>query len=633
MAKVKPGVKKYLVIALFVVASVLSAVFMGRVAINYSISDYLGDSTETKISLDIIEDEFGMTSDIQVMAEGVSVEEAKQIRDTLKDIPDVLNVNFDEYDENYYKNGNALFIVLVDGDEYSESASTVSAEIRAALKEYDGRTSFAGSVTEKQNLKDAITSEMVYILLIAVCLVAALLLLTSRSWLEPIVLLLTSGIAILINMGTNLIFGKISYITNSVAAILQLALSIDYSIVLIHNYRSCKETESDNGKAMRQAVRNVTKPVSASALTTIAGLVALLFMSFKIGFDIGIVLIKGIVISVVTSLTFLPALLLALDKPMQKTKKKEIVLKGGKFCNFAFKANKAVVPVALALIIACGALQSFNTYSFNDTKIDNPAMLETFGQNNSVVVVYPNGANNYEMEAELVRKVSSYRKEDGTAVLKNYTAYTNTVREEYDVEKASRKLELSRSDAELLFTMYHLYKDETRLMLTTESFVSYADELLATDADAAEFADAETADTVASLIAAGTLMNGTHTAEEFHTLVTTGAFEGTDLDLFSVRQMYGLYYYETVENDAADFKTMLTYFIDVSQREEVAPMFDEETVADLQALSAGIAQFNGQMETPMTKADFQGYMYQNYGATIFDEEAATIWNGYFTSKG
>lgn len=184
---------------------------------------------------------------------------------------------------------------------------------------------YGGTAVEKKDLQDAITGEMVYILAISLCLVVAILLITSESWLELFILLAASGVAVLLNRGTNVMFGEISYITNSIAVILQLALSIDYSIVLLHAYRRQKETTTDTGAAMKAAILSVIKPVSVSALTTIAGLLAFLFMSFRIGFDIGIVLMKGIVISAITSLTLLPALVLLLDTPIRKAKKKAFV--------------------------------------------------------------------------------------------------------------------------------------------------------------------------------------------------------------------------------------------------------------------------------------------------------------------
>ena len=626
--------KKYIVIALFLVAAVLSVVFMGKVAINYNISDYLDDSTETKISLGIIEDEFGVTGDVQVMIENISVDTAKDVRDTLKEIENVLTVNFDEYDEGYYKNGNALFVVIVDGDEYSDVANAVVDDIKAELDEvFEGNTNYGGAVIEKANLREAIEGEIPFILAIALCLVTAIMLLTSKSWLEPIILLLASGVAVLINMGTNVIFGEISYITNSVGAILQLALSVDYSIVLLHSYRAIKTTEEDKGKAMSQAIKEVVKPVSASALTTMAGLLALLFMSFTIGFDIGIVLMKGIVISAITSLTLLPALLLLFDKIMSKTEKRELVLKGKRFCKLSFKASRAVVPIALVLIIACGVLQFGNTYSFVDSKNTNNAISDTFGQNNSIIVVYPNSENNHENENAFADKLNAYKTADGKFVLKNYTAYSNTVRELYDVELAARRLDIPESDVEMLLTMYHLYGNSSLVELKPLDFVKYADELIREDEDAQDFTDEEMTKTIRTMLVIDTIMNGEHTADEFHTLATTGVMEGTDLDLFSVKQMYGLYFYDEITDKTVDFETMLDYMIAASEKDETADMFDEQTVTDLTALSQGIKEFNAQMEMPMTKAQFQGYMHQNYGAMIDDTNAAQIWAGYYYTLG
>lgn len=275
---------------------------------------------------------------------------------------------------------------------------------------------YGGTAVEKKDLQDAITGEMVYILAISLCLVVAILLITSESWLEPFILLAASGVAVLLNRETNVMFGEISYITNSIAAILQLALSIDYSIVLLHAYRRQKETTTDTGAAMKAAILSVIKPVSASALTTIAGLLAFLFMSFRIGFDIGIVLMKGIVISAITSLTLLPALVL-LDTPIRKAKKKAFVPKGKAFCKTAYKAGKFIVPVALALVVLCGVLQTGNRYIFTDTKVGNRAIVDTFGKNNAVVAVYKNTDDTYANEQQLAQALKAHTTADGTPVL------------------------------------------------------------------------------------------------------------------------------------------------------------------------------------------------------------------------
>ena len=153
--------------------------------------------------------------------------------DTLASIPNVLTVSFDPDSENSYKDGNALFVILADGNEYSAVGRQVVEDVKAALdSEFSGRIHYGGAIVEKAKLRAAIEGEIPFILAISVCLAIAIMLLTSKSWLEPFVLLAVSGVAILLNMGTNALLGEISYITNAVGAILQLALSIDYSIVL-----------------------------------------------------------------------------------------------------------------------------------------------------------------------------------------------------------------------------------------------------------------------------------------------------------------------------------------------------------------------------------------------------------------
>ena len=389
--------KNILIIVVFIAAAVICAYLAGGVGINYNLSDYLAEDTETKISLEIIDREFGNACDVQVMIDGITAEEAEDVQKTLSDIDGVLNVSFDAESDDSYRDNRALFVVLVEGDEYSESANNTAAEIQDTLYEtWDTSLSFGGAVIEKSVMRDNIQGEMVYIIGISVALAAIIMFFTSKSWLEPILLLATSGIAILLNMGTNLIFGEISYITNAVAAILQLALSVDYSIVLLHRYRAEKETEPDHARAMRTAVKSVLRPVAASAMTTLAGLLALLFMSFGIGFDIGSVLMKGIVLSALVSMTLLPAVLLLADGLMEKTQKKELILGGGIFCRLAHTACGVIVPLAVLLIAAGAFLQAKNTYAFTDTDMGNTEIKETFGRSNSIIVIHERGEDDKE---------------------------------------------------------------------------------------------------------------------------------------------------------------------------------------------------------------------------------------------
>ncbi|MGN1094364.1 MAG: MMPL family transporter, partial [Candidatus Neoclostridium sp.] len=360
---------------------------------------------------------------------------------------------------------------------------------------------------------------------------------------------------------------------------------------------------------MKKAIKSVIKPVSASALTTVAGLLALLFMTFTIGFDIGIVLMKGIVISVVTSLTLLPALVLMLDKPLEKTRKRAFVPRGKTFCNVSFKAGKAIVPIALVLIIVCGALQPMSKYTFSDSAAPAEEIQRTFGQNNAVVVVYKSSENDDENERLLAQKLAEYKKSDSTNALINYTAYSNTAKEAYDVEKARQKLDISESDAELLLTMCNLYRAPESLRLTFAEFVDYACELIECDPDAKEFADEQTTQTVRSLKSIGLVTSSDNTAEQYASRLSGGA-DGVSVDLFTVKQAYGLYFYDRVENPDVEFATMVNFIVAASENENVSDMFDEQTVSQLRLLSAVIA--NIPEENPLYPVVHGAYGYKQF---------------------
>ena len=625
--------KKFLIVALFLLATLLSLWLAGKVAINYNISDYLDESTETKISLEIIGKEFGSASDIQVMIEDIDVDTAKGVVETIKALPNVLTVSFNESDTNYYKDGDALFVILVNGDEYSDVANSVVADIKVALDDsFDGKTIYGGSVVGKSTMREAIQKEVVLILAISLCLVVAIMLIMAKSWIEPIVLLMASGVAVFVNKGTNAMFGEISYITNAVAAILQLALSVDYSIVLLHGYRKAKETEPNSELAMRTAVKNVLKPVSASALTTIAGLLALLFMTMTIGFDIGIVLMKGIAISAVCSLVLLPQLLLIFEKLMDKTAKRDLVLKGKKISELAIKSCKVVVPLALVLIIACGSLQFGNSYTFTDSASAGAAIRAKFGSNSSLIVLYPNADDNHQKESALAEKLAAFRTEDGKTALKSYTAYSNTVKELYDIDTAVRKLGISRSDVEMLFTMYHIYADGSAVELTPADFAKYAEELAANDPDVKEFTDEETVKTLRTLLVIEEIMSGEHTAEELHTLATTGVMEGTGLSLFAIKQMYGLYSYNKITNQKIGIKNLISYMANAAQSGALGSLVDSETTESIVALSDGLKSFETEMNKKMTKSQFKQYMLTEQGIVLTTEQVDLIYSAYFADK-
>ena len=625
------GSGRYIVIAAFLAISIISVMLIGKISINYNISDYLADDTETKISLNIIRDEFGMTGDIQVMIDDVDVDTAKEIQSVISGIPNVLSVSFNENDENYYKDSKALFTVLVDGDEYSDVANEVLDEIAEELDE-EFSVNYGGSVVSKRNLRRAIQSEVVMILAIALALVILLMLLTSGSWLEPFIILLSSGVAVLLNMGTNLLFGEISYITNAVAAILQLALSMDYSIMLLHSYVATKEDESNSARAMMLAIKNVLKPITASALTTMTGLLALLFMTMKIGFDIGSVLMKGILLSAICSLTLLPALLLLFEKPMKKTTKRAIVVSGAKFGKFAVKAGKTIVPIALVVIMLCGFLNTKNTYTFTDSSGDNQAIVDVFGKNNNIIVVYPNKNGDFSGEVNLAEKLLAYKTASGVPVLKSYTSYSNTVRELYDIDMAVQKLNMPRSEVEMLFVMYHLYGDKARVEMSTAEFAEYTEKLAESDEDARGFMGEDTAKTLRTLMAVDNIMKNAHTAEEFYLLATDAMDGSAELPLFAIKQMYGLYFYDKIENKKVFLKDIISFASDTAASGSLGSLVDADTVESLAALSDGIDQLEEQMNAQMSKSEFKAYLADELGVELDESQTSLLYAAYFADK-
>lgn len=583
----KENPKKLIIVAVFLFLALLGLILSRGVKINYNLSDYLGKDTETSIALEIMTDEFGMTGNVQVMLSGIDKPTAKAIKEELSSIEGALNVSFDEDSPSSYDTAtsSALFTILIDGEDHSDTAKAVIEEIKTRLGDKYGAVELGGSTIEYNALRENTGKEMGLIIVLSISMAAALLLITASSWIEPLILLACSGIAIAINMGLNLFLGEISYITNSVSSILQLALSVDYSIVLLHKYRDEKKLEADNTVAMRRAVKAVFNPVSASALTTIAGLVALLFMSFTIGFDIGVVLIKGIVISAVSALTFLPVVVLLIDGLIQKTAKRAFVPKGEIFSRFAFKANKVIAPVVALLILIGAVLQSFNTYGFTDSIGSNQNIEKIFGRNDSIVLVYKTGDadGDYEKEILLRDELLSYQNGEGKTPLVSYTAYSTTVREIYDLQKAIKVLGLGEGDVKMLFSMYNIYETPDALMLTPKEFVRYTHEIMNSDPDVSGMIDQKTRDTIKLLYGIGEIMSESLTADELITKLNEAAGDGVISD-FAINQMYGLYHFDKIPDKKIDAKELCLFLVNKINNGELPDSFKDKKLV-LSALS------------------------------------------------
>ncbi len=543
------------ILALVLVATAISGFLMGKVGVNYDNASYLDKSTQTAIALDIMEKEFGLTGNIQMMIPDVSANEAEDIADDINNMDNVLNAKFDADDENYYKNSNALFVITTDGDDYSSQLDTLVEQLKAKYSDQGAR--FAGSGYEKKTLEEKITTQVPVMLAISIAIVLIILMLTATSWLEPVMFLLVAGIGIVINRGTNVFLGDISYITNSVAAILQLALSMDYSIILLNTYHKKQLDTPDNKTAMSMALTECLNPVSCSALTTIAGLFALIFMNFKIGFDIGVVLMKGIVISAILVFTMLPGVITLCDRILKKTKKKPISLRSNMLAGIAMKKSIPVTAIAVAFVIAGCIASSGNSYEFsaNEAAADTQQIEKIFGITNQIAVTYKTTDEKESITKQ--NQLISFLESKG--VLKDYTSYENTVLEEYYIKDASDKFDISTKEATQLFTMYQLYNGEIDVKMSLSEFISYAQTLVHSDSDAKKYTDSDTSETIDEINDIYKLMSGSNTAGEFYSILS----KYTNVSRNDITNIYRLYAFENgyVKNDNVNFRSMLNYVI------------------------------------------------------------------------
>ena len=306
---------RYFILIIFLILTVLSLMIYNKVNINYDISKYLPSSSETKIGMDIMENEFdSKTSTLNIMLKDLTNNKLDESYEYLKNLDGIDNVNY------FLKDSYTLFTITINYSADSIESRTIYNDI----KEYfdDSLVDTSGDVSQYNK-----TVLPFYIILLAVLSALVILVIMCESYVEPFLFLITILIAVALNSGTNIIFSSVSNITSSICSILQMALSMDYSIMLMNRYRQERSNEGNKVDAMKKALYNSFKAISSSSVTTIVGLIALVFMSFTIGRDLGFVLAKGVLFSLLSIFTVLPCLILMFDKLIIKTKKKSYMEK------------------------------------------------------------------------------------------------------------------------------------------------------------------------------------------------------------------------------------------------------------------------------------------------------------------
>ncbi len=393
----------------FIAAFVFCAASINKVQVNNDITSYLPAQTETRRGLTIMDEEFITLGSANVMVSNVTYQTALDLSHKLENIEGVSEVAFDGTEE-HYKNSSALFTISFDGEETDPATVEAMNEVLSALEGYDVYSSTQIGRDESATLQQ----EMTVILAIAAVVIVVVLLFTSKSYMEVPVYLIVFAAAAVLNMGTNFIFGTISFITNSIAVVLQLALAIDYAIIFCHRYMEERDNGLDPREADIAALSKAIVEISSSSLTTISGLVALMLMQLRIGFDMGIVLSKGIVCSMLCVFLLMPGLLMLFSGPIDRTRHRNLVPKINFWGKAVVRLRYILPPIFLVVVVAGAVLSSHCDYVFdtNDTDFDNKPdwriadekVTDTFGKKNTIAVLVPRG--DYNKEKYVLKRVS-----------------------------------------------------------------------------------------------------------------------------------------------------------------------------------------------------------------------------------
>lgn len=397
--------KRKAVYLIYIIAAVFCLFSAGWVSVNNTLTDYLAEDTETSRGLAIMEEEFITYATAEVMVDNIAYPDAERLCEELTEIPGVKEIAFDDTTK-HFVDGAALFSVTFEGESDDAICETALQQIRTETESYDTYIS-----AELGNSRaEMIDAEMKIVMLLACVIIVSVLLFTSRTYMEVPVLILTFGMAAILNKGTNFIFGEISFISDSVAIVLQLALAIDYAIILCHRYMEERETQEPMD-AVVTALCKAIPEISGSCLTTLSGLAAMAFMHFQIGYDMSVVLIKAIILSILSVFTLMPGLLYSFSSKIDSTHHKNFVPKITAWTNLVVKLRK-VTPCIFAVVLVASFLISndcpyvysyvhLKTFAQNESQIAKDKIQDTFTASNVLAVLIPSG--DYEKEQALTR--------------------------------------------------------------------------------------------------------------------------------------------------------------------------------------------------------------------------------------
>lgn len=412
--------KKGWIQTVFLVGCVFSLITMLFVNVNYDLTEYLPDDAPSCQGLDLMEREFGYPGTARVMIRDVTLYEAKQYKDRLEAVDGVdqilwcdsqVNIyageDFIQMDEieDYYKDGYAVMdVTFEEGDTSRRTSRAID-----AMQEITGdKGYYVGMAVQNKSLTENVEKEMSLILSVAVVMIFAVLCITTSAWSEPILFLLVMGVAILLNRGTNIWIGTVSFLTNNVAMVLQLATSMDYSIFLLDAFSRERSAGLSDEEALTNAIDQAINSILASSLTTVVGFFVLVFMRFRIGFDMGLVLAKGIVFSLITVLFFMPAMILKFARWNDRTAHRPFLPSFGKLSHIIYRSRYVALIVMALLATPAYVAQGMNDFLYGNSAVgasegtkvyeDDLEITERFGRSNMLLALYPLGKVSDERE-------------------------------------------------------------------------------------------------------------------------------------------------------------------------------------------------------------------------------------------
>lgn len=580
------------------ILTAVCAFLIPKVSVNSDMTKYLPDDSSMKQGISLMEKEFptdGESYTIRVMFKGLGSEKKAEVKDALAAIENVDSVTYDRDSSDYNSGEYTLYILNTRYGYDTEEETAVEKQVTERFSGYE--------VTVKNDDTSAPDIPLsVYLAAFGIILVV--LLISCGSYFEPILFLVTIGIAVVLNLGTNFFLGEISDVSFGIAAVLQLALSMDYSIILMNRYRQELNKTDDRKEAMANALCAASGSITGSAVTTIVGLLVLVFMSFKIGADIGIVLAKGVAFSMLCVFTVLPALILLSYKLIKKTEKKERAKKADKkepsavLGGFSYRCRGVIAALFIVLFLVTGYLQC-GTKTVYTLAAKDP-IADVFPKDNATVLLYENTD-----EDNIAEIASTLEKKD---CVKSVVSYPTTIGMQCTVKEMSEMLSkmganLQVDEKLLNIVYYHYHTDGKTEPMTLSAFIGFLSDTAATDPMFSSYIDEAAAEQLAVLKPLTEKSTLTVPMTPAALAQTLGMDAEKVIQLFMLR--YGTEYTPDKTMSPYEFVSFLTD--NVLPKPEYAVMFDDGTKTKLyQTKAIADAVVSGKEFTVKEMVEFVG---------------------------